>query len=254
MAAWPTRSEHAQRPAGSGFAGPGSPALVVVVVAIAALSLGWRASSSSSDPSSSPAVPVHVSRRERSGSLSETGGPDSTGRLGLSAADGAVPDVTTVFDEAVPGVARLNSDLLDDGRRAAPDATGDGIRFTVDSSWRSPEYQERLLREAISKYGSEAEATRWVATPTTSAHVKGDAVDIGLANAASWLSGTAPHTGCARSTTTSPGTTSCAPRPSLTLARPRTPTQRTTHGCSVDQQRSRAELHTNHTHKENTNE
>jgi hypothetical protein len=162
--------------------------LVVVVVAIAALGLDWRAPSSSSDTSSSTAVPVHVSRGERPGSLSETGGPNSTGRLGLGAADGAIPDGTTVFDDAVPGVAMLNADLLGAVRRAATDATGDGIRFTVDSAWRSPEYQERLLREAISKYGSEAEATRWVATPTTSAHVKGDAVDIGPANAASWLS------------------------------------------------------------------
>lgn len=162
--------------------------LVVVVVAIAALGLDRRASSSSSDTASSTAVPVHVSRGERSGSLRETGGPDTTGRLGLGAADGAIPDGTTVFDDAVPGVAKLHSDLLGAVRRAATDATGDGIRFTVDSGWRSPEYQERLLREAISKHGSEAEATRWVATPTTSAHVKGDAVDIGPANAASWLS------------------------------------------------------------------
>ena len=161
--------------------------LVVVVVAIAALSLDWRASSSSSDPSSSTAVP-HVSRGEQPGSLSETGGPDSTGRLGLGAADGAIPDGTTVFDDGVPGVAKLNADLLDAVRSAATHATDDGIRFTVDSGWRSPEYQERLLREAISKYGSEAEAIRWVATPTTSPHVKGDAVDIGPANAASWLS------------------------------------------------------------------
>ena len=38
------------------------------------------------------------------------------------------------------------------------------------------------------KYGSEAEASRWVATPSTSAHVSGDAVDIGPSGAAAWLS------------------------------------------------------------------
>jgi D-alanyl-D-alanine carboxypeptidase len=38
------------------------------------------------------------------------------------------------------------------------------------------------------KYGSEAEAARWVATPKTSAHVSGDAVDIGPSDAAAWLS------------------------------------------------------------------
>jgi LAS superfamily LD-carboxypeptidase LdcB len=78
--------------------------------------------------------------------------------------------------------------LLGALRQAATAAAGDGVEFYVDSGWRSPAYQERLLREAISKYGSEAEATRWVATPNTSAHVKGDAVDIGPSGAAAWLS------------------------------------------------------------------
>ena len=58
----------------------------------------------------------------------------------------------------------------------------------VDSGWRSPEYQEQLLRTAVSKYGSEEEATRWVAAPNTSAHVSGDAVDIGHSDATAWLS------------------------------------------------------------------
>ncbi|MBJ7330271.1 MAG: hypothetical protein JHC95_10260 [Solirubrobacteraceae bacterium] len=41
--------------------------------------------------------------------------------------------------------------------------------------------------EAVAKYGSEQEAARWVASPTTSAHVSGDAVDIGPSGAAAWL-------------------------------------------------------------------
>jgi hypothetical protein len=163
--------------------------LLVVIAAITALSLEWRASSSSRDSSSSTATaPIHVLRRERPGPLSETGGAASTGRLGLGEADGAVPDGTTVFDNEVPGVANLDRDLLGTLRQAATAAAGDGVEFNVDSGWRSPAYQERLLREAISKYGSEAEATRWVATPNTSAHVKGDAVDIGPSGAAAWLS------------------------------------------------------------------
>jgi zinc D-Ala-D-Ala carboxypeptidase len=163
--------------------------LLVIIAAIAGLSLEWRASSSSRDSSSSQAgAPIHVPRGERAGSLSETGVAASTGRLGLGEADGAVSDGTTVFDDEIPGVAKLNSDLLGAVRRAATDAADDGVQFYVDSGWRSPEYQERLLRQAISKYGSEAAATRWVATPNTSAHVKGDAVDIGRSAAAAWLS------------------------------------------------------------------
>jgi LAS superfamily LD-carboxypeptidase LdcB len=92
----------------------------------------------------------------------------------------------TVFDDRVPAVANLDPALLRALRRAATDAGGDGIEFSVTSGWRSPERQEQLLEEAVSKYGSREEAARWVATPTTSAHVSGDAVDLGSA-AAKWL-------------------------------------------------------------------
>jgi hypothetical protein len=156
--------------------------LLVLIVAMAAalgsqsrVSLPSRAAlpSTVSSPSA-PASPIHRRRGEHRSPLGE--------------ADGAVPDGTTVFDDEVPGVANLDRDLLGALRQVATAAAGDGVEFYVDSGWRSPEYQERLLREAISKYGSEAEATRWVATPNTSAHVKGDAVDIGPSGAAAWLS------------------------------------------------------------------
>ena len=45
---------------------------------------------------------------------------------------------------------------------------------------------------------------------------------------------TAPSTGCARSTATSPGTTNCAPKPAITVALPCTPTLRTIQGCSSE--------------------
>lgn len=116
----------------------------------------------------------------------------------MGEADGAVPDHTTVFDDEVPGVANLDPALLGALRRAATDAAGDGVTLDVDSGWRSRAYQERLLREAVSVYGSEAEAARWVATPDTSAHVTGDAVDIGPADAAVWLSAHGAASGLCR--------------------------------------------------------
>jgi LAS superfamily LD-carboxypeptidase LdcB len=85
-------------------------------------------------------------------------------------------------------VAKLDPALLGALRQAATEAGTGGVRFNVDSGWRSPEYQERLRREAVSKYGSEQEAARWVASPNRSAHVSGDAVDIGPSGAAAWLS------------------------------------------------------------------
>lgn len=103
-------------------------------------------------------------------------------------ADGAVPDGTTVFDDEIPAVARLDPALLGALRQAATAAARDGVKLYVTSGWRSREYQQQLLREAIPKYGSEKEAARWVATPKTSAHVSGDAVDIGPSDATAWLS------------------------------------------------------------------
>jgi hypothetical protein len=146
----------------------GAAALVVVLAAIAA-ALGHQALATSS---AAPPVRAHHGKHHRP----------------LGVADGAVPAGTTVFDDGIPGVAKLDADLLHALRAAATDAAAAGIELVVDSGWRSPAYQRRLLREAIAKYGSEAEAARWVATPGTSAHVSGEAVDIGPSAAAAWLS------------------------------------------------------------------
>ncbi len=120
--------------------------------------------------------------------------PDAPDRLprdqqgALTEADGVVPDGVTVFDDRYPAISKLDPALRSALRRAATDAARADVTFSVDSGWRSAKYQEQLLRQAIAKYGSEEEAARWVATPGTSAHVSGDAVDIGPAAAAAWLS------------------------------------------------------------------
>ena len=103
-------------------------------------------------------------------------------------ADGVVPDGVTVFDDQFPAVSNLDPVLLRALREAATDAASDGVELVVNSGWRSRAYQEQLLDEAISEYGSKEEAAQWVATPKTSAHVSGDAVDIGPSDAATWLS------------------------------------------------------------------
>ncbi|KQV76562.1 peptidase M15 [Aeromicrobium sp. Root344] len=108
-----------------------------------------------------------------------------TGRHALGVADGRVPDGTTVFDDDVPAVAELDGDLRAALRRAASHS---GIRFEVSSGWRSKAYQAKLLRDAVSKYGSTDEAARWVATPDTSPHVTGDAIDIAGTDGMVWLS------------------------------------------------------------------
>jgi zinc D-Ala-D-Ala carboxypeptidase len=157
--------------------------LLVVIAAIAALGYQLLASSSSTTAS-----PVDVLGSEHRGLRSEHRGLRSEPRGALGEADGAVPDGATVFDDGIPGVGNLDPALLGALRQAATDAADEGVEFFVDSGWRSPEYQNQLLLEAVSEYGSEAEAARWVATAETSAHVSGDAVDIGPDDATAWLS------------------------------------------------------------------
>jgi D-alanyl-D-alanine carboxypeptidase len=152
-----------------------------VLVVVAAVAAAFSNQSLTSSPSTA-AAPVDV---PRSGSEGATASAPS-GPLGE--ADGAVPAGTTVFDDRVPGVTRLDAGLLGALRRGATDAAAAGVEFSVDSGWRSPAYQKHLRQEAVSKYGSEAEAARWVATADTSPHVSGDAVDIGPSAAAAWLS------------------------------------------------------------------
>jgi hypothetical protein len=140
---------------------------LTVVAAIAAAGAQLLAS-----PPSTVAPPRHLPRREHRGALGEAGG--------------ALPAGTTVFSAGVPGVAKLDPALLGALREAATDAGRAGVTFVVNSGWRSPAYEDQLRREAVARYGSEAEAARWVATGTTSPHVAGDAVDLGPA-AAAWL-------------------------------------------------------------------
>ena len=160
-----------------------------VLLLIAFLALGYQVVASPS-PTAAPAA--DVPRGEPRGAL--TPGPEPpaapplrAGHRGpLAGADGAVPEGTTVRDDGVAGVANLDPALLRALRDAAADAAVDGVELFVNSGWRSPDYQRRLLRDAVSKYGSEGEAARWVASPDRSAHVSGDAVDLGFA-ATAWL-------------------------------------------------------------------
>ena len=121
---------------------------------------------------------------------------------------------STVFDDDTPARDRLDPALLDALRRAATHrraATGSSSTSTAAGA-RRPTRTSCCARPS-SKYGSEAEAARWVATAD---HVRrtcpGDAVDVGRADAAAWLSrARRRRTACARSTATSRGTSSCAP-------------------------------------------
>ncbi|MFD7508511.1 M15 family metallopeptidase [Streptomyces sp. NPDC059853] len=101
---------------------------------------------------------------------------------------GVLPSRATVFDADLPGIDGLAPDLRSALEQATRDARADDIEIFVNSGWRSSALQRRLLDEAVSEYGSREEAARWVASPETSAHVSGEAVDIGGMDAYLWLS------------------------------------------------------------------
>ena len=170
------------------------PTVLAVLVVVAALTgvLGGALStgaSSATPPSVAGPAPQPSSEHlggDVPGDL--PGSPQREHRDPLGAADGELPDGVTVFDDEHAGLANLDPALRGALRRAAQDADAEGLTLYVNSGWRSPAYQEQLLAEAVSRYGSVADAARWVATPATSPHVSGDAVDIENSAATTWLS------------------------------------------------------------------
>lgn len=149
-------------------------------------------SSSPAPPSAgSPAHPAHQSVRRhvfRAVPKHQPAAVEERGRGAVTAADGELPNGVAVFDNTYPAVTKLDQALLAALRSAATDAEADGIEFYVNSGWRSDRYQRELFQQAVSKYGSEANAAKWVAPPGTSAHEAGWAVDLGPATADAWLS------------------------------------------------------------------
>lgn len=168
------------RPAGRGTRPSVLAALVLVTATLLGV-LAYQSLTASFLSATSPITAKPLAHRPPDSPRRDHGGP-------LGEADGVLPAGVTVFDDTYPAVANLDPGLLDAVRQAARDAEGYGVEFYINSGWRSPEYQDQLLREAIAKYGSEEEAARWVATAATSPHVTGDAVDLGHADATAWLS------------------------------------------------------------------
>jgi len=91
------------------------------------------------------------------------------------------------YDVQNPAVGYLNPALLTAVQQAAGAAASDGVTMTITSGWRSPEFQQQLLDDAVATYGSLAAARQFVQTPQRSHHVLGQAVDIGGPSADQWL-------------------------------------------------------------------
>ena len=145
-------------------------------------------------PGSSAADAGHAggSGASDSGSL-DSGSVNSEARVGERdeerfGGNGEVLDPDGIrVDADHPGVRGLDPELRAAVQAAAERAAAEGIELRLNSGWRSAAYQDELLAQAVSDYGSEAEARHWVDTPERSAHVRGEAVDIGGLEAALWV-------------------------------------------------------------------
>lgn len=116
---------------------------------------------------------------------------DQTSAIGPPAdpGDGSLPNgvALTPFDVGDPTIGRLDPQLRSAIQAAATAARADGVTMTITSGWRSPEFQQRLLDDAVRTYGSLAVARQYVETPAHSKHVVGEAVDVGGTGADQWL-------------------------------------------------------------------
>ncbi|WP_258566384.1 D-alanyl-D-alanine carboxypeptidase family protein [Leucobacter luti] len=175
---------------------------------------------------------TQVAGEEGGGSGSVDARGAGAGPTGSGDVDGLLPDGTTPFDDAQPGVTGLAPELLSALREAARAAEAEGITMTVTSGWRSPAYQQQLRVDAIAEYGSEAEAARWVASrrsPCTSLAKRSTSGRGTRRNGSPTME---PSLASARCMTMSRGTSSCVP----TLRQPAVPSstgiRATTRDCS----------------------
>lgn len=111
----------------------------------------------------------------------------AVGLLAGAAPAHAEAQALSPFDLANPAVGNLDPALLAAVQQAAVAAAADGVTMTITSGWRSPEFQQQLLDDAVATYGSFAAARQFVQTPERSRHVTGHAVDIGGPAADDWL-------------------------------------------------------------------
>lgn len=104
----------------------------------------------------------------------------------LTVDDGYLSEPVSPFETERPAVANLDPALRAAIQRAAKDARRDGVTILINSGWRSRDYQQHLLDEAVASHGP-GEADRLVNGPDRSTHVTGKAVDAGPPEADRWL-------------------------------------------------------------------
>ena len=91
---------------------------------------------------------------------------------------------------ATPGATALHPDLQSRFDAAQAAAKQEGVNLYIQSGYRSFELQKKLFSDAIAKYGSADEASKWVSPPNISRHPLGLAIDVNYPadpSGANWL-------------------------------------------------------------------
>ena len=198
---------------------------LVVVTGGAAGYAAWHDDSSpaggsrvAAQASADPAIPLAASkgkpRKDKpktSGepsarSTSGTGGGSSSGTKTVggkgfaSVITDRIPAPTTSLplSAPIPGTTNMQAAAAAAFTQAFADARADGLAPEIRSAWRSAEWQQILFDRAVTRYGSPAEASKWVLSPARSAHVKGYAIDVHPQAAATWLQRHGPAYGICR--------------------------------------------------------
>jgi len=118
--------------------------------------------------------------------------------LGVSPGTASADPGASPFDLTDPSIGGLDPALRTAVQNAATAAAADGVTMTISSGWRSPQFQQQLLDDAVVTYGSLAAARRYVQTPEMSKHVTGQAVDVGGTGADQWLDANGSRFGLCR--------------------------------------------------------
>jgi hypothetical protein len=119
----------------------------------------------------------------------DTGGSLDIGAAAIDTFGGWLPDGVTLspFDVANPVVGLLDPALLSAVQDAARKAATENVDIRINSGWRTRGFQQRLFDDGVRTYGSVDAARQFVASPDTSKHVEGKAVDIAPVEADKWL-------------------------------------------------------------------
>lgn len=120
---------------------------------------------------------------------SDTNGTLAIGTGAIDTFGGWLPDGVTLspFDVANPIVGLLDPALLSAVQDATRKAAAENVDIRINSGWRSRGFQQRLFDDGVRSYGSVDAARQFVASPDTSKHVEGKAVDIAPVEADKWL-------------------------------------------------------------------